>query len=916
MHETYCNAYIDRRKTDVSLNGIWRLASAPVPTDTPETLDYSVPAQVPGTVAFALYRAGVMPHPYQNDNCVRYAELDRRIWYYTTTFTAPAAEPGGAVLLCFEGVAYRSRVWLNGQLLGAHNGHQCGPIFDITAQVQAGQPQTLTVEVTAATYGMDPREDVWKRAAESDTLMPWGELRDNACGNGCFTPIGIWRDVRLCCLPPVHISRPFLHTTRIDGEGAHLRLQLEVCDEAGEEVSTGLPWKEMRRWYSNFHRNPTGTAGVTEQLQIRVTLTAPDGTELPFRFPFDRPDRAAAYWETEPVYRELVLFEAEMTVPEPVLWFPHGLGEPALYTCRIELYRQETRLDSLRFRTGIRTVEVVPTETRRFSTLNESFRYRVNGRDFFVKGVNWQPLDPFWELSDEGYDWNIRLLKNEGIQLVRVWSGGGFVEDDRFYDRCDEAGLLVWQDLLMANSEKPRLDLDALDEQLALGITRIRNHASLAVYCGGNEHTPDQAGNQAAMYMHWRHLRYRDNTRHFYPATPYGGSMHVYEDRDAVWYRKLYDYLPFMAESGIHCYPSYDSLRQQIDRMPERAADLTRTDLWESYPQLAAHLMENNPQRIPQMFSRTGQLIDMETASAAEFCAASQLAAAEYYLIMAESLREKYPSCGGLLPWCFRRPWLTSGIQLVDGLGLPVTPYYYLKSAFAPVTAQISWRELFYAPGEPMELPLTVINESGRALPADSTVTVEVFSPTMERYTERRVTLPPIAAETYRTDVQTEPVRPDAGWTDVFLLVRVRLQCAGNTVSEKVYWPRYRSLLADETFRREYRTVPQKNIAFTQPPYLKNQLAAAGGATLTVQAVRSGEMLQVTVTNTGTAAAFPVHIALRGVSAWFGDDDSFLLDGGETRSLTLVWRSTDGEEPTAVCVSAWNAPDGVCAVPC
>ena len=195
-------------------------------------------------------------------------------------------------------------------------------------------------------------------------------------------------------------------------------------------------------------------------------------------------------------------------------------------------------------------------------------------------------------------------------------------------------------------------------------------------------------------------------------------------------------------------------------------------------------------------------------------------------------------------------------------------------------------------------------------------MSIEVFSPSLELYTERRVVLPPVAAEDFRTTVPVEPVTPDAAWTDAFLLVRVRLLCGGRTVSERVYWPRYRSLLGDEPFRREYRSTPQKNIVFAQPPYLKDQLAAAAGALLQVQAVRRDKELEVTVTNSGSAAAFPVHIALRGVSAWFGDDDSFLLGSGETKTLTLVWRSTDGEEPTAVCVSAWNAPDAVCAIRC
>lgn len=51
--------------------------------------------------------------------------------------------------------------------------------------MQPGQPQTLTVEVIAATYAMDPKEDVWKRAAESDALMPWG-LRDEPLAGSVF----------------------------------------------------------------------------------------------------------------------------------------------------------------------------------------------------------------------------------------------------------------------------------------------------------------------------------------------------------------------------------------------------------------------------------------------------------------------------------------------------------------------------------------------------------------------------------------------------------------------------------------------------------------------------------------------------------------------------------------------------------
>jgi beta-mannosidase len=74
------------------------------------------------------------------------------------------------------------------------------------------------------------------------------------------------------------------------------------------------------------------------------------------------------------------------------------------------------------------------------------------------------------------------------MNMLRIW-GGGVYESDDFYDLCDELGLLVWQDFPFACSYVPddepeqavmRVEADA-------NIRRLRNRASLAIWCGNNE---------------------------------------------------------------------------------------------------------------------------------------------------------------------------------------------------------------------------------------------------------------------------------------------------------------------------------------------------------------------------------------------------------------------------------------------
>ena len=177
--------------------------------------------------------------------------------------------------------------------------------------------------------------------------------------------------------------------------------------------------------------------------------------------------------------------ELFFTIESPERWWTNGLREPYLYAFKTEMKINGKTVDVLSERTGLRTVKVV----QKPDSLGKSFYVELNGVPVFMKGANYIPQDMFLNRpAEETYKTTIHNAVEANMNMLRVW-GGGFYEKDIFYDLCDENGLLVWQDFMFACAMYPGDEdfLDNVKQEAIQNVKRLRNHPSIALWCGNNE---------------------------------------------------------------------------------------------------------------------------------------------------------------------------------------------------------------------------------------------------------------------------------------------------------------------------------------------------------------------------------------------------------------------------------------------
>lgn len=404
-----------------------------------------LPATVPGTNFTDLLANGRIPDPFVADNEAKVQWVVESDWEYRRGFSVDEEMLAheGVWLEC-EGLDTLATLWVNGRKVGTAENMFRPYRFEVKDLLRAGENEVRIRFRSPVAYGRE-------RVGTEPVLWPGHSLpggpfvRKSPCQFGWdwgpkLPPCGIWRSLRLVGRNGARLEEVHLRQRHRRGKVALLmRVRLER-------------WRPL-------------------PLRVRVRVQHPDGT-------VQEAEEALGPRRQEARLR--------LEVENPRLWWPNGYGPQPLYTVQVTVHDGEGHLlDEERMRIGLRRLEL----RRRPDRYGESFTFVVNGIPIFAKGANWIPADSFPTRIAEGhYRHLLRSAAQAHMNMLRVW-GGGFYEDERFYDLCDELGILVWQDFMFSCSVYPGNEefVENVRQEVIANVRRLRHRPCLALWCGNNE---------------------------------------------------------------------------------------------------------------------------------------------------------------------------------------------------------------------------------------------------------------------------------------------------------------------------------------------------------------------------------------------------------------------------------------------
>lgn len=617
-----------------------------------------VPANVPGAVQLDWARAKGLPDYTVGSNFRQFRFAEDVYWVYRARLELPQAGKGERVYFYCGGVDYRFQVYLQGELCHDQEGMFTPFEIDLTGRARPGDE--ISVVIFPAPKATPSPEDRTQARLSNKPPVSYGWD-----WHPRLIPCGIWQETGVQ-------RRPARHFRAVD-------FRYRLSDDL-----------------------------TSADLDVRIETSDPGAA-------------SAAYRLRDPEGKEVVSSERPEARLEGVrLWWPNGEGKPELYTLEVLLDGAVVHARKVGFR-RVRLVmhEGAWDEPARFpkSRSRPPVTLEVNGRTIFARGSNWVCPEIFPGIIDEGvYRPLLELAKGAHFNLLRTW-GGAIINKEAFYELCDELGLMVWTEFHLACNlyEGEPSYLRVLEQEAESTIRRVRQHPSLAFWCGGNELFNVWSGmtDQSLPLRLLNKLTYElDRDTPFIPTAPLDGMGHGdyrFRDEHGREPHQIFASASNTAYSEFGCPGPSDveyleTFIPEAELFPPRAGTA-----WEAHHGFGAWNMDPGswlcqatiehyfgPQRTLEELVERGQLLQCEG----------------YKFIFEEARRQK-PVCAMALNWCFNEPWPSAANNnLISWPHRPKPAYHAVKAACRPVLASARAPKFGWKSGEEFRADLFVLNDA------------------------------------------------------------------------------------------------------------------------------------------------------------------------------------------------------------
>jgi beta-mannosidase len=658
-----------RERLRRELSGPWtfrRVTAAAAPAEP------WLPATVPGCVHTDLFANGKIGDPFYRLNEKDQQWIDRESWEYRTTIKVDSdVMARDMVELVFHGLDTYADIFVNGlSVLSSTNMFRTWRA-DVKGRMKAGDNDVL-VRFQSPILHVKPTYDHlgYKLPAANDQAVEMVSMLTRKAPyhygwdwGPRFVTSGIWRPVEIDAWDEARLDDVQIFQEYLDATSAKLTVKAHV------------------------------QASRAGRAHVSVALTG--GTPLGH------------------VEADLKIGRNEISVPvripNPQRWWPNGLGAPYLYGFETALATSGVARDRATTRFGLRTLEVVHERDKE----GKSFTIKVNGAPVFMKGANWIPADSFvTRMTSDRYRWLLHSAASAHMNMIRVW-GGGIYEDDRFYELCDELGLLVWQDFMFACSMYPgdAAFIEDVRREAIENVRRLRNHPSLALWAGNNEiesawHSWGWPGKfhlsrpvQDQLWSDYKKLFHEllpsviateDRGRFYTRSSPSAnddaivanklgmGDMHYW----GVWHAEApyTQYAAntgrFMSEYGFQSFPDLVAV-----------ARYTAPGDWDiSSPVMLSHQRHPRGNQLIQTYLKRDFRIPKDFAS---FLYVGQILQATVIQYAAEAHRRQMGRNWGSLYWQLDDCWPVASWSGIDYFGRWKALHYAAKRFFAPVLVSV-----------------------------------------------------------------------------------------------------------------------------------------------------------------------------------------------------------------------------------